>query len=145
MFSLVLCVFSVLFNTVVQKNVFMFGIGWLVVFVGNEEWRSLLRFRGSLAPEPTTFDYAVTGTTTLICLGIKSSQCGGTPQRSLRWTFVTRLLELSSQQRDRVWNGVERCGTVWNGVERCGTHTATPPRAEAALPEKVIALGARAT
>lgn len=69
-FSLVLCFFSILFNIVLQKNVSMFGIGWLAVYAGIEGWRSLLRFRGSLAPEPTAFDYAVAGTNTLICLGL---------------------------------------------------------------------------
>jgi hypothetical protein len=61
---------SILLNIVVQKNVFMLGIGWLAVYAGAEGWRALLRFKGRLAPEPTALDYTLGGTTALLSAGL---------------------------------------------------------------------------
>ena len=68
--SLALAYGAILFNIVLSKNVFMLGIGWMAVFAGVEGWRALLRFRGSLAPAPTAFDYILGGATTLLSLGL---------------------------------------------------------------------------
>jgi hypothetical protein len=62
--------FAILVNIVVQKNVFMLGIGWLAVYAAADGWRALLRFRGSLSPAPTAFDYVLGGTTTLLSVGL---------------------------------------------------------------------------
>ena len=43
--SLALAFTSILLNILVRTNVFMLGLGWLVVFAGTEGWRALLRFR----------------------------------------------------------------------------------------------------
>jgi len=68
--SLGLVYASILLNIVVQRNVFMLGIGWLAVYAGAEGWRSLLRYKGSLSPEPTWIDYILGGTTTLLSVGL---------------------------------------------------------------------------
>jgi hypothetical protein len=68
--SLALVYAAILVNIVVQKNVFMLGIGWLAVYAAAEGWRALLRFKGSLAPEPTAFDYILGSTTTLLSFGL---------------------------------------------------------------------------
>ena len=68
--SLTLAFAAILLNILVQKNVFMLGMGWLAVYTGAEGWRALLRFKGSLAPEPTAFDYILGGTTALLSLGL---------------------------------------------------------------------------
>jgi hypothetical protein len=68
--SLVLVYAAILLNIVVQKNVFMLGIGWIAVYAGAEGWRALLRFKGNLAPEPTAFDYILVGTTALLSVGL---------------------------------------------------------------------------
>jgi hypothetical protein len=68
--SLILAFAAILLNIVVRKNVFMLGIGWLAVYTGAEGWRALLRFKGSLAPKPTAFDYILGGTTALLSVGL---------------------------------------------------------------------------
>ena len=68
--SLTLAFAAILLNIVVQKNVFMLGIGSLAVYTGVEGWRALLRFKGSLSPEPTMFDYILGGTTALLSVGL---------------------------------------------------------------------------
>jgi hypothetical protein len=68
--SLTLAFAAILLNIVVRKNVFMLGMGWLAVYAGVEGWRALLRFKGSLAPKPTAFDYILGGTTALLSVGL---------------------------------------------------------------------------
>ena len=68
--SLTLAFAAILLNIVVKKNVFMLGMGCIAVYTSAEGWRALLRFRGSLAPEPTAFDYILGGTTALLSVGL---------------------------------------------------------------------------
>ena len=68
--SLALVYAAILINIVVQKNVFMLGIGWLAVYAGAQGWRALLRCKGTLAPSPVLFDYSLAGATALLSLGL---------------------------------------------------------------------------
>ena len=66
--SLSLLFVAILFNIVVQKNVFMLGIGWLAVYAGIDGWRSLRRFKGLLEPEPQPLDKVLIGLCFLFAL-----------------------------------------------------------------------------
>ena len=68
--SLALTFAAILLNIIARKNVFMLGIGWLAVFAGIEGWRALLRFKGSLAPQPAVFDYTLGCITLLLSVGL---------------------------------------------------------------------------
>lgn len=68
--SLALVYAAILINIVVQKNVFMLGIGWLAVYAGAQGWRALLRFKGTLTPLPTLLDYILAGATALLSVGL---------------------------------------------------------------------------
>ena len=68
--SLALVYAAILINIVVQKNIFMLGIGWLAVYAAAQGWRALLRCKGTLAPSPALFDYSLAGATALLSLGL---------------------------------------------------------------------------
>ena len=67
---LVLAYLVILPNIVLQRNVFMLGIGWLAAYAGIDGWRALRRFKGELTVSPQPLDHVMMGLCFLLALAL---------------------------------------------------------------------------